>query len=112
MDGHSEPADAVRLRIDVDTQPDAVRIVFRGEADFSDVERLHAVLDRVPVEDGRPVHIDMAELGFADVATLRELTLFAQRARAAGHNVTTWGARSIVRKVAHILHWDGDLGLA
>ncbi len=101
----------LRLGIDTDINGPAVRITIRGEADVSTLERLEAALDDVELNGARSVTLDVTELGFADAATLRRLTVFAVRAKETGHDVTTCGASPTFRTVASLLGLRDHLGL-
>jgi anti-anti-sigma factor len=108
----TEPSAGSRLSIETHREDGVVTLVLRGEADIATVDRLEATLAQVEVDGARAVHVDLTELDFADVATLRHLMWFAQRARASGHQVTSRGARPVLRKVAALLGGEDTLGLA
>jgi anti-anti-sigma factor len=108
----TDSPDGVRLGIETRQQDGVVTLVLLGEADIATVDRLEATLAQIEVDGVRAVHVDLTELDFADVATLRQLMLFARRARSNGHQVTTGGARPVLRKVAVLLGGEDTLGLA
>ena len=112
MTSFTEPNDGVRLTIETRREDGVVTLVLRGEADIASLERLESTLAQVEIDGARAVHVDLTELDFADVATLRHLMRFAQRARAKGHQVTSRGARPVLRRVATLLGGDDMLGLA
>jgi anti-anti-sigma factor len=112
MTSFTEPTEGVRLSIETRREDGLVTLVLRGEADIASLDRLEATLAQVRIDGARAVHVDLTELEFADVATLRHLMRFAQRARAKGHQVTTGGARPVLRKVAVLLGGEDTLGLA
>jgi anti-anti-sigma regulatory factor len=112
MTSFDEPTELLRLGIETRSENGLVTITLRGEADFATVERLEATLEQVELAGDRAVHVDLTELDFADVAILRQLMLFAQRARGRGHQVTTGGARPVLRKIAGLLGGEDTLGLA
>jgi anti-anti-sigma factor len=112
MTSFAGPTDGVRLGIETRRRGGVITITLRGEADIATVDRLGATLGQVEVEDARVVHVDLTELDFADVATLRQLMLFARRARSNGHQVTTGGAKPVLRKVTGLLGGEDTLGLA
>ena len=112
MTSFAEPADDVRHGIETRCHDGVVTLVLRGEADIATVDRLEATLARIEADGTRTVHVDLTELEFADVAALRHLMLFAARARSKGHQVTSSGARPVLRRVAGLLGGEDALGLA
>jgi anti-anti-sigma regulatory factor len=86
-------------------------LILQGEADLSTLQHLETALSRLDLTDIQAVHLDLSELQFADVATIRELAVFARQAKQAGRTVLTCGASPTLRKVASILHFHIDLGL-
>lgn len=82
------------------------RILLRGEADFSVLADLRAVLDAVDVHAGQQVCIDAADLDFIDLACLQALVAFADRAQGAGASVRVEHANRLFR----LLHGHADAG--
>lgn len=99
------------LSVRVVDRDSGVWVILRGEADIVTLGDLEAALARVELDVPGPVHLDVTELTFADVATIRTLAVFARRAAWAGHVVRTYGARPTLRKVATILGFHSDLGI-
>ena len=112
MTSFDEPTDVTHFGIDTRREDGVVTIILRGEADIATIDRFEATLERVEIDGARAVHVDLSELEFADVATLRHLIRFAHRARSSGHRVTCGGARPVLRKVAGLLGGDDLLGVA
>ena len=102
---------ASTLSVQVLNRDDNAWVILRGEADIATLGDLEAALTHVELHDRKPVNLDVTELTFADVATVRRLALFAHQARQAGHSVRTCGATPALRKVADILGFHTDLGL-
>jgi anti-anti-sigma factor len=107
----STNADRPLLHVESIHADHTVAIVLRGEADIATVDHLEDLLGRIPLNGARSVRIDASGLDFFDVAALRRLTGFADRARQAGREVTTDGARPIVQRMARLLELDEVLGL-
>ena len=80
--------------------------------DFSKIHELDQALRNIELDGARLVHLDLTQLAFADVATIRRLAAFAGYAKRSGPDVTTCGARPTVRKVANLLRVQDDLGLS
>lgn len=86
-------------------------LILRGEADISTLDELEAALEHVKDDGAGSVHLHVADLDFADVATVRRLILFARRARRTGHEIMTCGANPTFRTLARLLGARADLGL-
>ncbi|MFC5178548.1 STAS domain-containing protein [Nocardioides taihuensis] len=99
------------LGVRVLDRDDGVWVILRGEADIATLAELEAALARVELDVPGPVHLDVTELTFADVATIRSLATFARGAARTGHGVRTYGSGPTLRKVATILGFDTDLGI-
>jgi anti-sigma B factor antagonist len=101
-------------RIHVETVADgqATRITLRGEVDFATSADLDAALAAVELDGTRQVQLDVADLGFVDVAGLRQLSSFARQLRETGYDVATYGAQPMVDEVARLAGVHDDLGLA
>jgi anti-anti-sigma regulatory factor len=97
------PDDVRDFRIATHKGNDTAWILLRGEADISTLDQLETALERVDLDGTRSVHLDVSELAFVDAATIRRLTVFAVRARQAGHHVDTCGAGPTFRMVARLL---------
>lgn len=108
----TEAVHSPTLVVEVDDRAASVRVVLRGEGDIATLLGLEDALARVTLGDARPVHLDLSGLTFADVATMRRLVVFAREARRSGHTVRTCGARPALRRVADILVYTVDLGIA
>jgi ABC-type transporter Mla MlaB component len=94
------------------TDEHVLRVVLHGESDVSTLHELDRALADVTLDGARLVHLDLADLAFADVATIRRLAAFTGDAKRAGHEVTTSGAHHTLRTVADLLHAQDDLGLS
>jgi len=75
------------LRVSCVTTDDAWRIQLVGEADFSVLDDLTGALQGVTVRRGQEVLLDVGRLQFADVACMRALIRFAERAERLGARV-------------------------
>ena len=93
------------------TDEHVLRVVLHGESDVSTLDELDRALADVTLDGARLVHLDLAHLAFADVATIRRLAAFTGHAKRAGHDVTTSGAHHTLRTVADLLDAQDDLGL-
>jgi anti-anti-sigma regulatory factor len=107
-----DPEDVRTLSVQVIQHDSVARVVLRGEADISTLERLDAALDLVKLHRTRALQLQMSELTFADAATIRRLTLFASHARQTGRRIETCGANPTLRTVARLLNVQDELGLA
>ena len=101
-----------QLHIDTVNDPSTcVWLLLRGEADIATAAELDTALEAVHLGEHQSVHLHVGELEFVDVATLRQLTLFARRAREAGHTVMTCRAELTLRRVAELLGIQDELGV-
>lgn len=108
----TRPTDTRPLRVEIVHQDDASRIILRGEADIATVEELKDQLASVDHIGNPAVQVLLTDLDFADVATVRELALFAGRVKQAGGRVTTSGAKASVRKLARLMRIEDELALS
>src|SRR5512139_1177185 len=106
----TDPDDVHNLRIKTIKGEDIAWVILQGEADIATLEDLQAALEHVELDCAKSVHLHMSELDFADVATVRRLTIFAKQAKQTGHRIKTCGASPTVRKVARLLEVQDDLG--
>lgn len=100
------------LRIETIRGEDIAWVNLRGQADIATLRDLEAALEHVELDGAGCVHLHVNDLDFADVATIRRLTVFAKQAKRAGREVKTCGANPTLRKVARLLRVHEDLGLA
>jgi anti-anti-sigma regulatory factor len=105
------PDDARELRVVTVEDDRALRVVLRGECDFSRIQELDQGLPRLQPGGPQLVQLDLTHLAFADSATICALAQFARHARGTGHDVQTFGAHPAVAKVAGLLDVELDLGL-
>jgi anti-anti-sigma factor len=110
MDSRTDLRD-LSLRVETVHEALATRIILIGEADIANVDALEAALAGVCLAGASQVQLQVSELAFADVATLRLLMAFARQTRRSGRQVVTLGAKPVLEKVARILGADADLGL-
>jgi anti-anti-sigma regulatory factor len=89
-----------------------LRVVLHGECDFSRIPELDRALRTITLDGARLVHLDLTDLAFADVATIRRLAAFTGDAKRIGHDVTTSGAHHGLRQVAELLQAKDALGLS
>ena len=108
----TDPDEKNNLRVETIKGEDIAWVVLHGEADISTLRELDAALEHVELDGATSVHLHLTELDFADAATIRRLTDFAQQVRRTGHDVKTCGASPTLRKVARLLQVHDDLGLA
>jgi anti-anti-sigma factor len=106
------PTDVHRLGVETNDNQDAAWVILHGEADIATLQHLEAALTRIELDGAKPVHLHVADLDFADVATLQLLTAFARQAKQVGHDVKTCGASPTLRKVARLMSVHDDLGLS
>lgn len=111
MTSLADPVEAQQLRVETVHHDDAAWVVFYGEADIATLEHLEEALARVVLDGTKSVHLHVADLDFADVATLRRLSVFVRQAKRAGHDVQTCGASPTLRKVARLMSLHDDLRL-
>ena len=88
-----------------------LRVVLHGECDFSRIDELEQALGSITLDGAQLVQLDLADLAFADVATVRRLAVFTGDAKRTGHDVMTIGAHQTLRQVADLLEARDDLGL-
>jgi anti-anti-sigma factor len=100
------------LEIKTAVKGSVVWICIRGDADISTLGQLDAALDSIVLDDHKAVCMDLSDLSFIDVTSLRRLTTFAMHLRQNGRDVMTEGAPPILRKVIEILPGQDQLGLA
>ena len=100
-----------RLSIETVDNDDAARIVIRGEADVANAHHLAAALDNISLDGAKNVKLQVSDLAFIDVSTLRHLTAFATRLREEGRTVETHGARPMLQRMVLELDVDGVFGL-
>lgn len=112
MNSPNGAADTHTLRVETVKREDVAWVILQGEADLATLQELEAALTRVQLDDTKAVHLHLARLTFADVASLRQLTMFARSAKQAGRDIRTCGANPTLRKVARLLEVHEDLGLA
>ena len=89
----------------------AAWITVHGEADIANVDQLKAALASVELAGRESVHIHVYDLQFADVASVRELAIFAIRAKQSGVTITICGAQPRLHRLARLMQVDGELGL-
>jgi anti-anti-sigma factor len=99
------------FRVELRKGNDIIWIILQGEADLATLEGLEVALEHAPLERVRSIHLHVKDLDFVDATALRQLTVFAKRARLSGRHVTTCGANSTFRLLARLLRARRDLGL-
>jgi anti-anti-sigma factor len=99
-----------RLSVETVDIDDAARIVIRGEADIANAHHLAAALDSISLDGAKRVQLQVSDLAFIDVSTLRHLTAFATRLRQEGRTVETRGARPMLQHMVRELEVDGVFG--
>ncbi len=99
------------LRVETVTDGNVLRVALHGECDFSKVSYLDQTLRGLELDGSRLVYLDLSQLAFADVATIRHLAAFAGDTKRGGQDVATGGAHPTLRKVADLLQVHGELGL-
>ena len=107
----TDTAPASTLGVQVLDGHDSTWVILEGEADIATLAHLRDALGQVVLDGARPVQLDVTELVFADVATIRQLATFARQARQSGHSVRTCGAGPTLSKVATILGFRTELGI-
>jgi anti-anti-sigma factor len=112
VDSPSDTDEAHTLRVETVKREDVAWVIVQGEADLATLQELEAGLTRVQLDGTKAVHLHLSRLTFADVASLRQLTMFARSAKEAGRDIKTCGANPTLRKVARLLRVHEDLGLA
>jgi len=111
MPSRDEP-DEVALTVEVVHDERTAKVSIIGEADITNLERFRGALDSIELDGEKGVEIQVSELKFIDVASLRQLTAFARHAKETGHDVTTSGATAIVRRAIRTLNLEDDVGLS
>jgi ABC-type transporter Mla MlaB component len=106
----TDPDGVESFRVQTTVVGAVARVILHGELDFSMLDRLDVALGDAPLGGTRFVQLDLSPLVFADTAAVRRLAAFAAATRAAGHDVTTFGANQTFRTVAAVLHVQDDLG--
>jgi len=101
-----------RVHVGTRAAPGVLCVSIDGEADLCTLDQLTRRLRDLDLGDGVHVQLELTQLRFADVATVRLLGCFARHAHHTGHQVTTQGAGNTFRKVALLLGVQDDLGLA
>jgi hypothetical protein len=86
-------------------------VLLHGEADVGSLVRLQGALHDGELSSATSVEVNAAGLVFCDVASMRELALFARQAGAQGRVVRTSGASPLLMKLARMMGVVEDLGL-
>ncbi len=107
----TRPGEVSGVRVQTVADGPVLRVAVYGECDFSTVSSLDHALGDIDLDGSRLVRLDLTQLTFADVATIRRLAAFAGDAKRAGQDVATVGAHPTLRKVADLLQVHGELGL-
>lgn len=107
----TDPDGVESIQVETTVVEGVARVILHGELDFSMLDQLDAALENTPLDGVRFLQFDLSRLVFADTAAVRRLAAFTAAARAAGHDVKTFGANRTFRKVAAVLHVQEDLGL-
>lgn len=100
-----------QLSVEIIARGSTASIVLHGEADMASFECLEAALSGFELNGEASVDLQVADLRFCDVPSMRQLTLFARQVTQAGRVVTTSGAAPIVHKLARLMNVERDLGL-
>jgi anti-anti-sigma factor len=106
-----DPDDVHSLKIETIEGEDVAWVILQGEADIATLRDLEVALDQVELDDIECVHLDLSELRFADVSTIRGLAFFAKRVKQSGRNIEALGANPTLRMVARLCDTRDDLGL-
>ena len=110
MTSSTNPGNA-RLSVEAVDDTSTARIIIRGEADASNVDKLKAALESIVLDGARTVQIHVTDLTFVDVAALRQLATFALHMRQGGRTVMTTGAQPTLQRMALALDVKDELGL-
>ena len=98
------------LRVSCDASDGAWHIRLDGEADFSVLDDLTGALQGVTVRQGQQVRLDVARLRFADVASMRALIQFTERAERLGARVHVERPNATFTRLRRILVSDAPYG--
>lgn len=98
------------LRVSCDTADGAWQIRLVGEADFSVLDDLTGALQGVTVRQGQQVRLDVGSLRFADVACMRALIQFTDRAERVGARVHVEHPNATFARLRGVLGSDGPAG--
>ncbi len=110
MTSVGNPGDA-RLSVEAFHDENAAWIIIHGEADIANVDHLEAALDSIHLDGAKTVKLQVSDLTFVDVASLRQLTTFTRRMKQGGRTVLTVGARPTLQRMAIELDVQDELGL-
>src|SRR5687768_3381175 len=105
----TDPDGVENIQVETTVVEGVARVIIHGELDFSMLDQLDAALENTPLDGARFLQLDLSRLVFADTAAVRRLAAFTAAAKAAGHDVMTFGANRTFRKVAAVLHVQEDL---
>ena len=97
------------LHVVVVTTGATASILLQGEADLGSLTDLCAALHDGELGHATAVELNATDLFFCDVASMRELALFARQAKAQGRVVTTTGASPLMRRMARMMGVVEDL---
>jgi ABC-type transporter Mla MlaB component len=100
-----------RLHVVVVSTGTTASVLLQGEADVGSLTQLRGALCDGELASATSVEVNAAGLGFCDVASMRELAMFARQARAQGRVVTTSGPSQLLWKLARMMGVVEDLGL-
>ena len=111
LDTHYDHENDQRLHVVIMANGSTASVLLQGEADVGSLKQLRDALNDGELNGARSVEVNAAGLSFCDVASMRELALFARPARAQGRVVTTSGASQLLWKLARMMGVIDDLGL-
>ncbi|WP_155373424.1 STAS domain-containing protein [Catellatospora vulcania] len=101
MDRASNPPQATH---DVEILPDRVRITLAGEFDLANEQALTSwLVDAIQAGPGRPVEVDMHDVGFIDSSGIRVLLQAHAEAARLGGSFRLARASGTVREVLEIV---------
>jgi ABC-type transporter Mla MlaB component len=111
LDTHYDHENDQRLHVVIVCTGTTASVLLHGEADVSSLVQLREALYDGELSSATSVDVNAAGLVFCDVASMRELALFARHARAQDRAVTTSGASPLLWKLARMMGVVEDLGL-
>lgn len=111
---HTPSHHPVPSSFSLDAQPDGedMWVLVSGELDLASDEDLRLALSSVELGQDGTVWLHLAELEFADAASVRQLVGFIRLAREAGREVGVVGVQGVILRMVNLLGLERELDVA
>ena len=108
----SAPVAHPGFAVDARHDGEVLQVLVRGELDMATDAELRIALSSVQLGPDGTMWLHLADLEFADAASVEQLLGFIRLARDAGREVGVAGARGVVLRMFHLLGHAGELAVA